>query len=149
MSDPTVPSSPSPEPAPGSVPPAVSAPTAAGSGLAPNIAAALAALLSLLGGIIFLIIEKKNAFVRFYAMQSTILGLAWIVVAIGFTIVLIVLGGVPLIGKLLFLLCRLVYLGFLGLSVFTAYKAFTEKEWEIPFIGKIARQQLAKTPTVS
>ena len=117
--------------------------------MAPNIAAAVAALFPLLGGIAFLILEKKNAFVRFYAMQSTILGIAWFAAAIAFTIVLMILGSIPVIGWLLFKLVYVAYLGFLVLTVFTAYKAFNEKEWEIPCIGKIARQQLAKTPTVS
>jgi len=157
MSDPTVPSSPSPEPAPGSatIPPIIPAPgeenpsTTAVGGLTPNIAAALAALFSLLGGILFLVIEKKNSFVRFYAMQSTILGIAWFVVAIAFTIILMIVGSIPLIGWLVVLLGKLVYLGFLVLTLYTAFKAFSDKEWEIPYIGKIARQQLAKAPTVS
>jgi uncharacterized membrane protein len=27
-------------------------------------------------------------------------------------------------------------------------QAFSGKEWEIPYFGKIARQQLAKNPTI-
>src|SRR5436305_13341684 len=41
-----------------------------------NIAAALACI-PLIGGIIFYIMEKRDSFVRFYAMQSIILGGPW------------------------------------------------------------------------
>ena len=43
------------------------------------MAAALACI-PLIGGIIFYIVEKHDAFVRFYAMQSIIFGGAWLLV---------------------------------------------------------------------
>ena len=59
---------PSPEPKPAeSVPPVAAI---EGTGLAPNIAATICAALPLVGGIIFLALEKKNAFVRFWAITS-------------------------------------------------------------------------------
>ena len=41
------------------------------TGLDPNLAAALAYLLGFLTGILFLVIEKDSKFVRFHALQST------------------------------------------------------------------------------
>jgi len=38
-----------------------------------NIAAALSYLVGFVTGVIFLLVEKENKFVRFHAMQSTIL----------------------------------------------------------------------------
>ena len=40
--------------------------------LDPNVAAALAYLGGVLSGIVFLVLEKQNRYVRFHAMQSTI-----------------------------------------------------------------------------
>src|SRR5258708_7330181 len=116
MSDPTAPSSlpPEPNPAPAappippqpsasSTPAADSAVTPAGTGLAPNVAAALASFFLLVGGIVFLLIEKKDQFVRFYAMQSVFLGGLWVALSIGMGIVFAMLHGIPLIGTLLWL----------------------------------------------
>ncbi len=157
MSDPTAPSSLQPElnPAPSasapplpSQPAAGAAPGASGSGLAPNIAAALACLFSVVGGIVFLVIEKKDQFVRFYAMQSLIVGGASICFSVALSIVLRILVHIPVLGPLLVILLGLlslvVWLGFLALSVVMIVKAFTSKEWEVPYVGKIARDQLAR-----
>jgi uncharacterized membrane protein len=158
MSDPTVPSSPSPAPAPGSAtPPPVSSPAAAdpaapsaGSGLAPNIAAALASFFLLIGGIVFILTEKKNQFVRFYAMQSIFLGGLYIALSIGLTIVYLMLHGIPLIGTLIWLVGLLIRIALFVAWVITVIKAYQNKEWEIPYLGSLARQQLAKsTPTAS
>ena len=94
--------------------------------------------------IVFLVLEKKNAYVRFYAMQSTILGGLWVVISIAFAIVYAIIGSIFGLGLLLGLIMKLTYLGFLVLTLFTAFKAFSNKEWEIPYLGKIARdRQLA------
>ena len=53
-------------------------PKSTSTDLPSNVAAALACI-PLIGGIIFYIIEKQDSFVRFYAMQSIILGAAWLV----------------------------------------------------------------------
>lgn len=153
MSDPTVPSSSSPEPAPGSASPATSAPAAPGvGGLAPNIAAMLACIFPVVGGIVFLVLEKTNQFVRFYAMQSLVFAVAGIAFSIALQIVVRILVHIPLIGwliaVLLGILGAVVGLGMLAVWVVTIIKAYSNKEWEIPYLGKIAREQLAKmTPT--
>jgi uncharacterized membrane protein len=144
MSDPTVPSSPSPEPAPGSASPVTSAPATAGvGGLAPNVAAGLACAFGLISGIVFLVLEKKDQFVRFWAMQATIFGGA----VFAFWILLMILVKIPFLGFLIALASLVVYLGVFVVWLLMVIKAFTGKEWEMPVIGKIARQQLAKMPT--
>jgi uncharacterized membrane protein len=160
MSDPTAPSSLPPEPTPGpaAIPPvppqpapsaaAAAEPAPAGTGLAPNVAAALASFFLLIGGIVFLILEKKDQFVRFYAMQSVFLGGLWVVFSIGVEIVYAMLHGIPLIGTFLWLVSIVLRLIIFVVWVMMVFKAFTNKEWEIPYLGKLARQQLAKmTPT--
>ena len=60
-----IPPAPQPSPAPEAGP--------SSTGLPSNIAAAIACI-PLIGGIIFYMLEKRDSFVRFYAMQSIIFG---------------------------------------------------------------------------
>ena len=117
------PAAPTPEPAPN--PPS---PESGGSGLAPNIAAGVAALLPPVTGFVFLALEKKDPFVRVWAMQSVFFGC----VALAFQIVMEVLGKIlihiPILGRvvavLLGLVGMVVGLGFLILWIITLVKAF-------------------------
>lgn len=118
------------------------------SGVAPNIAAGLCALFPLIGGLIFIIIEKKNQFVRFWAMQSLFFFGFGVAVNILFSFILLpTLGRIPVINWLVFLLLFLIGLGLLLLWIVTVIMAFIGKEWEIPVLGKLARQQLRNLPT--
>ncbi|MFC1624924.1 DUF4870 domain-containing protein [Patescibacteria group bacterium] len=103
----------------------------AGTGLKKNTSGALAYVLGPITGVIFLILEK-DPFVRFHAMQSivvfvTLIVLQWI---LGLTIILLIL--VPLVGIIAFILWLM-----------CIYKAWMGEEWEVPVLGKFARQ-LAK-----
>lgn len=120
--------SPAPQP---STPPA---PPSGGTGLAPNLAGALCYLLGLITGIVFLMLEKENRFVRFHAMQSIIFSIVVFVVNI-------VLGFVPGFGGLI---STLVSLGGAALWVVLMVKAYQGEEWELPVLGKIAREQVGK-----
>src|SRR5947207_8654994 len=62
-----------------------------------NIAAALACI-PLIGGIIFYIVEKRDGFVRFYAMQSIVFGGAWLLFSVVWKIVVAILVPIPVIG---------------------------------------------------
>lgn len=130
------------DPLPTTPPPSAHGPTT--SGLPANVAAALACI-PLIGGIIFYLIEKQNAFVRFYAMQSIIFGGAWILFDIISMIVSSIFGALPALGGFLVVLwslvAALVHLAFLVVFIITVVKAFTGVKWEIPYIGPIARQQ--------
>jgi uncharacterized membrane protein len=155
MSDSSAPSSPPPEPppAPSAAPPIEASALPESTGLAPNIAAFLASFFSIVGGIVFLVLEKKDQFVRFYAMQSVILGGTAIAVSIALQILTVIVHLIPFVGSVLGALFGLVGmvvgLAFLAAWLVSAFKAFSGKEWEIPYLGKIARTQLAKsTPTV-
>src|ERR1700730_2816826 len=142
-----------PDPADPNQPPPVP-PSAASSGsepssmdLPPNIAAAIACI-PLIGGIIFYILEKRNNFVRFYAMQSIIFGGVWILFDIVSAIVSAIFGAVPGVGGFLDLLwhlvAMLVHLAFLVILVVTIIKAFTNVRWDIPYIGPLARKQIGE-----
>ncbi|MGZ5005712.1 MAG: DUF4870 domain-containing protein [Chthoniobacterales bacterium] len=114
-----------------------------------NVAAALACI-PLIGGIIFYILEKRDSFVRFYAMQSIIFGGAWIILSIAYQILHGVFGSIPGLRYILLMLLGLcwavVTIGFLVIFIITVIKAFSGERWEIPYIGPIARKQVDGTP---
>jgi len=99
-----------------------------------NLMGALTYLLGFITGIIFLLVEKNSKFVRFHAMQSTILfG--------GLFIANVVLGFIPLLGWLAGFLLSL--LGFV-LWIVLMWKAFQGEMYKVPYVGDLAEKQLAK-----
>src|SRR6266542_3484006 len=130
------PSPPSHEPEPG--------PQSTSTGLPSNVAAAIACI-PLIGGIIFYILEKRDSFVRFYAMQSIIFGCAWLLFNIVSTVVHAVFGAIPGIGGVLVffwaIIAALVHIAFLVIWIIAMVKAFSGVRWDIPYVGPIARRQ--------
>ncbi len=114
-----------------------------------NVAAALACI-PLIGGIIFYVLEKRDAFVRFYAMQSIIFGGAWIIFSIAYQILHGVFNSIPGLRYVLLLLLGLCWavitIAFLVIFIITVIKAFSGVIWEIPYIGPVARKQVDGTP---
>lgn len=113
-------------------------PPTASSGLDPNVAALLAYLFGWVGGLVFFLIEKENKFVRFAAMQSILLNVAIFVV---YFVVSIIAGFTFGLGAILL---PLVGLGSLVLWIMLMVKAYQNQEWELPVIGKIARDVINK-----
>lgn len=104
------------------------------SGLTPNLAAALSYLLGFITGIVFLLIEKENKFVRFHAMQSTLtFGCLFIAN--------LVLTFIPFLGWVVSTL-----LSVIGIILWLVLmiKAYQGEEFEVPIIGKIAREQMSR-----
>lgn len=99
-----------------------------------NVMGAVAYLLGFITGIILLLTEKNNKFVRFHAMQSTIVfgGLAIIHIALGF---------VPALGALVGSLLSII--GFV-LWIVLMWKAYQGEMYKLPVIGDFAEQQLKK-----
>lgn len=99
-----------------------------------NMMGAVAYLLGFITGVIFLLVEKQSKFVRFHAMQSTILfgGLFVANIALGF---------IPLLGWLVGLL--LSFAAFI-LWIVLMWKAFQGEMYKVPYIGNLAEQQLEK-----
>jgi uncharacterized membrane protein len=119
--------------------------TTTSTGLTPNLAGALSYLLGPITGVIFLLLEKDNRFVRFHAMQSIILGVLWIVVSFALSIVSGIVAMVPILG---WIVAALVSFGLaivgLILWVLLMVKAFQGEEWEAPIAGPMARRQVAR-----
>ncbi len=109
------------------------------TGLSSNMAGALAYLLGPITGILFLVIERQDRFVRFHAMQSIMVCFAWIVLSV----VLSLFTAVPLVGWIISFLLGTV-LGLVGvlLWLFLMWQAFQGKAWEVPVVGAFARQQI-------
>ena len=127
--------------------PAQNSPTVREPNLAPNVAAGLACLFSLVSGAVFLAIERRDKFVRFWAMQSVFWGLVALAAALVVAIAGPVFDWLPIIGLLLKLVLKLAHWAFNVLWVVVYFvcliKAFSGQEWEIPLVGKVARQVLA------
>jgi len=143
MPDPVDPVSPPPP-----VPEAEASARRSSTDLPSNVAAALACF-PLIGGIIFYLLEKRDGFVRFYAMQSIILGGAWLIFGIGWQIVYGILAHIPAIGWLfafiLWLAWAVVNIAFLVVLIIAILKAFGGVRWDIPWVGPLARKQVDGT----
>ncbi|MBA3962942.1 MAG: hypothetical protein H0X40_13740 [Chthoniobacterales bacterium] len=115
------------------------------TGLPSNVAAALACF-PLVGGIIFYVLEKRDSFVRFYAMQSIIFGAAWFLFGLVWRIFLSILASIPVIGVifafLLWLVWAAVNVVFLIVLIIAIVKAFSGVRWDIPYVGPMARKQV-------
>ena len=108
------------------------------SGLAPNVAGTLCYVLGLITGVIFLLIEKDNKFVRFHAMQSILFSVAvWLInfVVTSLLVATLFTGGFAAFGLLTTGLTVL----YIVLWVMLMVKAYNNQEWELPIIGKIAK----------
>ncbi len=99
------------------------------TGFDANVAAALTYLVGFVTGIIFLLIEKENKFVRFHAMQSTL-------VFVGIVAVDILLNIVPILGALVVIF--VVIPGSAALWLLLMYKAYHGEEFKLPLVGQMA-----------
>src|SRR6266508_1771954 len=119
------PPSPTPGPEPG--------PKSTSTGLPSNVAAAIACI-PLIGGIIFYILEKHDSFVRFYSMQSIILGGAWLLFSIAAFIVALIFRSIPVIAGVLDffwgIIVAIINIAFVVLWIIATVKAFTSARWE-------------------
>ena len=89
-------------------------------------------------GLIFLLIEKKNEYIRFHAMQS-------ILVFGAITLLYIVLGIVPILGWLIALiLSPLIALAAFILWLVLMWKAYNGEKYKLPYFGNLAEKQLSK-----
>lgn len=101
------------------------------TGIQANVAGLLSYLLGFISGIVFLVIEKENKFVRFHAMQSTIASGALFVLQM-------VLGYIPF----LVILSPLVGLLGIALWIILMIKAYQGETFKLPVIGDIAEKKI-------
>lgn len=106
---------------------------ASSTGLGKNTAAALSYVLGPITGVIFLVLEK-DSYVRFHAMQSIVFSVAAFVLnmILGFTIILS-------------LILPILWIAEFVLWLVLIYKAWQGEEYELPVLGKFAKQILARS----
>jgi uncharacterized membrane protein len=103
-------------------------------GIDENIEGLLCYVLGWITGIVFLVLEKENKFVRFHAMQS----LATFLVLF---IILVIIGMIPFIG---WVISILISIFMLILWLFLMYKAFKGERYKLPIVGEFAEKQISK-----
>ena len=103
-------------------------------GIDENIEGLLCYVLGFITGILFLVVEKDNKFVRFHAMQSIATFLILFVVSV-------VIGFIPFIG---WVISPLIGLAGLILWLLLMFKAYKGEKYKLPIAGDFAEQQINK-----
>ena len=99
--------------------------------VAPEFVAALSYVAGAVSGVIVLLVEKHDRFVRFHAMQS-------IVTFIGVLVAQILLRNLPVLGGWL---SRAFLIGVFLLWGWLMYQAFMGRRYKLPYVGDFAEQQ--------
>lgn len=115
--------------------------SATSTGLPANVAGALAYALGPLTGVLLLVLEKENRFVRFHAAQSIATGLLFVAASVALSIASTMLSVVPVAGWLVALLLSVV-VGFGGFFawLWLMWSAYRGRERSFPIAGPIARK---------
>ena len=101
-------------------------------GIDENMEGLLCYLVGFITGILFLLLEKENKFVRFHAMQSTATFVVLMVISM-------VLWSIPIIGWVISPLISL--LSFI-LWILLMYKAYQGEIYKLPIAGDFAEKQI-------
>lgn len=116
--------------------------TETSSGLDENVAGALSYLLGPITGILFYLIEEENEFVRFHAVQSTIVFGGLVVLSLLIGVLTSIFALIPIIGWIIGLVLGLVSLLLapigLVLWVLLMYKAYDGDRFELPVVGEMS-----------
>jgi uncharacterized membrane protein len=112
-----------------------------GTGLKKETSAALSYVLGFITGIIFLIIEK-DPFVRFHAMQSIVVSLAFFVLSWILGIISVLLGLTVFLAWVGPLLSGVLMIGGFVLWLLLIYKAYQGEKWQVPYIGKFVERMV-------
>jgi len=103
-------------------------------GLSANVAGLLCYVLGWISGIVFLVIEKRNKFVKFHAWQS--------IMTFGvLNVAYLILFSIPIIG---WILGWIIWVLGLVLWIVLMIQAGTGKMWKLPWVGNWAERQASK-----
>src|SRR5690349_886391 len=102
------------------------------TGIQPNVAALLSYAFGFISGIIFFVIEKENKFVRFHALQSTILFGAIFALQFALPITIFLAIIIPLLSIASLVLCVILML-----------KAYQGEMFKLPVVGDLAEKNSA------
>lgn len=144
---PTVPPSPPPWPpagTPAAPPPSVStAPGAVADDTTQEqpVIAALAYIIGIIIPVVILVTDmKRSRYMRFHALHSLFLSVAWVIVYVALTIVSII----PVIGIVPTIILPFAGLAMLILAIILAVKAYNKQELTLPVITQMAWDQADK-----
>ena len=102
------------------------------TGMDENVAGLLCYVLGWISGLVFFLIEKKNKFVRFHALQS-------IIVFGVLTLASIVLGWIPFIG---WVISSLISVLAIVLWILLMIKAYQGEKYKLPWAGNLAEKNI-------
>ena len=108
------------------------------TGLDENVAGLLCYVLGWVSGLVFILIERENKFVRFHAMQSIVTFGSITVVQI----VLSILPSIPFIGVIFGILFLISILLFLVLWILLMVKAVQGTKYKLPWAGDFAEKRV-------
>ena len=100
------------------------------TGLSENVAGLLCYVLVWVSGVVFLLIERENKFVRFHAIQSIIV--FGIIMIIG-----LILSAIPVVGIVLVWIVSLIGIVF---WIVLMIKAFQGNKYKLPWAGNLAEK---------
>ena len=111
-----------------------------------NIAAFLAVLIPLISGVFFYIIDRRDRFVRHFALQNIVLGGFFLVIGLILRISAALLGILPFVGHMFVWafnltsdICGMVFVFF---WLILMYKAYRGQTWETPILWRYAKQHI-------
>ena len=107
------------------------------TGLQENVAGLLAYVLGWVSGLVFILIEKENKFVRFHAMQSIIVFGAITVI----NILLYILWVIPVVGWIFgTIIATIMWVLAIVLWIILMVKAYQGERFKLPIAGDMAEK---------
>ncbi|MFC2067982.1 DUF4870 domain-containing protein [Chloroflexota bacterium] len=100
------------------------------TGLSENVTGLLCYVLGWVSGLVFILVEQQNKFVRFHAMQS-------IIVFVVLMIVMFILNLIPIIGAIIGWIISLLALVF---WIVLMVKAYQGERFKLPWVGNLAEK---------
>ena len=117
--------------------------TSTTTGVEPSVAAVLSYSLGVVTGVLFLVLEKENRYVRFHAAQSIVLTMMLVVVGVGVSMASQLLVYLPFFGRLgVFLLTTGLALVTFVLWLALMWRALQGENWEFPVAGELAKKMV-------
>jgi len=109
-------------------------------GLTENLAAALSYLFGAFSGVVVLILERENKFVRFHALQSIL----WFLPLKIMAAVLNLFSNIPFLGMLFTPFVWLTWIVIILSGLFMMLKAYSGTTFKLPIVGNVAWAQIFK-----
>ena len=106
-----------------------------------NLVAALSYFLGFITGVVILLVEKDDKFIRFHAMQSTLVFGAIFVIDV---ILGAVIGAMPILNLINSLFNTLVFIVALIVWIVSMLKAFQGQMFKWPVVGNFAEKQIGR-----